>query len=111
MFVKVGGGAAYQPDCMSLPDGIPQALRVELYADTDAALVLRESEAEVIADLGIPAECGLKVIVCGSGETEHILFDLNEEESPFLLDGIHLNDETEEKLASLIQNEAGKNRK
>ena len=29
---------------MSLPDGIPQALRVELYADTDAALVLRESE-------------------------------------------------------------------
>ena len=44
MFIRVGGGAAYQPDCMSLPDGIPQALRVELYADTDAALVLRESE-------------------------------------------------------------------
>lgn len=101
-----------------LAEADPQALKEEISVlaeknilPENILLVLREGEAEVIADLGIPAECGLKVIVCGSGETEHILFDLNEEESPFLLDGVHLNDETEEKLASLIQNEAGKIRK
>ena len=35
---------AYQPDCTSLYDRIPDSLRVELYADTDAELVLNESE-------------------------------------------------------------------
>ncbi len=44
MFIRVGGGAAYQPDCMSLEDRIPDRLRVELYADTTASLTLHESE-------------------------------------------------------------------
>ena len=44
MYVKVGGGVAYQSDCTSLYDRIPDSLRVELYADTDAELVLNESE-------------------------------------------------------------------
>ncbi len=44
MFVRVGGGAAYQPDCMSLDEGIPEELRVELYADDAAELILNESE-------------------------------------------------------------------
>ena len=44
MFIKVGGGAAYQPDCMSLIDRVPEELRVELYAQTQAELVLHESE-------------------------------------------------------------------
>ena len=43
MFVKTGGGVAYQPDCMSLTDSIPEKLRVELYADTAAELLLHES--------------------------------------------------------------------
>ena len=42
MFVKVGGGVAYQPDCLSLYDRVPEALRVELYAEDSAELVLRE---------------------------------------------------------------------
>ncbi|HCU56216.1 MAG TPA: hypothetical protein DIC18_02640, partial [Clostridiales bacterium] len=45
MYVKVGGGVAYQPDCTSLYDRIPDSLRVELYADTDAELVLNESQS------------------------------------------------------------------
>ena len=44
MFVKTGGGVAYHPDCMSLTDDIPAELRVELYADTSAELLLHESE-------------------------------------------------------------------
>ena len=44
MFIRVGGGAAYQPDCMSLYDQIPQTLRIELYANSQAQLVLHESE-------------------------------------------------------------------
>ena len=44
MFIRVGGGAAYQPDCMSLYDQIPQTLRIELYADSQAQLLLHESE-------------------------------------------------------------------
>ncbi len=44
MFVKVGGGVAYQPDCQSLYDRVPEALRVELYADLSASLVLNEGE-------------------------------------------------------------------
>ena len=44
MFIKVGGGAAYQPDCMSLQDDVPEELRVELYADTKASLLLHEDE-------------------------------------------------------------------
>ena len=44
MFIKEGGGAAYQPDCMSLESQLPARLRVELYADTEAELVLHESE-------------------------------------------------------------------
>lgn len=44
MFIKVGGGAAYQPDCMSLTDRIPETLRIELYADDAAELLLHESE-------------------------------------------------------------------
>ena len=44
MFVKVGGGVAYQPDCMSLYDRVPETLSVELYADDVAELVLNESE-------------------------------------------------------------------
>ena len=44
MFVKVGGGVAYQPDCMSLYDSVPDALFVELYADTCAELSLNEGE-------------------------------------------------------------------
>ena len=44
MFIKIGGGAAYQPDCMSLEENIPEKLRVELYADTEASLLLHESE-------------------------------------------------------------------
>jgi len=44
MFVKVGGGVAYQSDCMSLYDNIPEELRVELYADTAAELLLHENE-------------------------------------------------------------------
>ncbi len=44
MFIRAGGGAAYQPDCMSLEDAIPAQLRVELYADTEASLTLNESE-------------------------------------------------------------------
>ncbi len=42
MFVKLGGGVAYQPDCLSLYDRVPEALRVELYAEDSAELVLRE---------------------------------------------------------------------
>lgn len=44
MFIKVGGGVAYQPDCMSLYDRVPEELRVELYADTAAELLLNENE-------------------------------------------------------------------
>ena len=33
MYVKVGGGVAYQPDCLSLYDSVPVELRVELYAE------------------------------------------------------------------------------
>lgn len=44
IYVKVGGGVAYQPDCLSLYDNIPEKLRVELYADESAELVLNESE-------------------------------------------------------------------
>ena len=44
MFVKVGGGVAYQPDCLSLYDRVPEELRVELYADDSAKLVLNEGE-------------------------------------------------------------------
>ena len=44
MFIKVGGGVAYQPDCMSLYDRVPAELRVELYADTAAELLLNENE-------------------------------------------------------------------
>ncbi|MCR5484952.1 MAG: hypothetical protein K6F09_05105 [Clostridiales bacterium] len=44
MFIRVGGGAAHQPECMSLYECVPEELRVELYADTDASLVLHESE-------------------------------------------------------------------
>ena len=44
IYVKVGGGVAYQPDCLSLYDNIPSTLRVELYADERAELVLNESE-------------------------------------------------------------------
>ena len=44
MFIRVGGGAAYQNDCMSLYDRVPEELRVELYADTAAELLLHESE-------------------------------------------------------------------
>ena len=44
MFVKVGGGVAYQPDCMSLCDSVPDELFVELYADTYAELSLNEGE-------------------------------------------------------------------
>ena len=43
MFVKVGGGVAYQPDCTSLYDCVPEELRIELYADKSAKLVLNES--------------------------------------------------------------------
>ena len=44
IFVKVGGGVAYQPDCMSLYDHVPEELRVELYAGEKAELVLNEGE-------------------------------------------------------------------
>ena len=44
MYVKVGGGVAYQPDCTSLYDRVPEELRVELYADDAAELVLNEGE-------------------------------------------------------------------
>ena len=44
MFVKVGGGVAYQPDCLSLYDRVPEALRVELYAEDFAELVLKEGQ-------------------------------------------------------------------
>ncbi|MBO4323186.1 MAG: hypothetical protein J5836_00845, partial [Clostridia bacterium] len=45
MFVKVGGGVAYQPDCMSLKDEIPEKLTVELYAKDTAKISLNESES------------------------------------------------------------------
>ena len=45
MFVKVGGGVAYQPDCLSLYDRVPEELRVELYADDSANLTLNEGES------------------------------------------------------------------
>ncbi len=44
MFVKVGGGIVYQPDCLSLKDEIPNELRIELYADDSAEVKLYESE-------------------------------------------------------------------
>lgn len=44
MFVKIGGGVAYQPDCQSLVDALPRKLTVELYAKDYAELVLNESE-------------------------------------------------------------------
>ncbi len=44
MFIRVGGGVAYQPDCMSLTDSVPDELRIELYADTTAQILLHESE-------------------------------------------------------------------
>ncbi len=44
MFVKVGGGVAYQPDCLSLYDTVPEELSVELYPDTSAEMILHESE-------------------------------------------------------------------
>ena len=44
MFVKVGGGVAYQPDCMSLYDSVPAELFIELYADNYAELLLNEGE-------------------------------------------------------------------
>ena len=42
--MKVGGGVAYQPDCMSLYDSVPEELFIELYADNYAELVLNEGE-------------------------------------------------------------------
>ena len=47
MYVKVGGGVAYQPDCTSLYDRAPEELRVELYADDAAELILNEGEGIV----------------------------------------------------------------
>ena len=44
IFVKVGGGLAFQPDCLSLYDRVPEKLFVELYAQEAAALTLNESE-------------------------------------------------------------------
>ena len=44
IFVKVGGGVAYQPGCTSLYDRLPEELTVELYADDSAELLLNESE-------------------------------------------------------------------
>ncbi len=44
MFVKVGGGVAYQTDRLSLTEEIPEELTVELYADLYAELTLREGE-------------------------------------------------------------------
>ncbi|MBQ7712308.1 MAG: glycoside hydrolase family 31 protein [Clostridia bacterium] len=44
MYVRVGGGVAYQPDCTSLTDELPKELRVDLYAEDAAALTLNESE-------------------------------------------------------------------
>ena len=44
MYVKVGGGVAYQPDCTSLYDRVPETLRVELYAKDGAELILNEGE-------------------------------------------------------------------
>ena len=44
IYVKVGGGVAYQPDCTSLYDRIPEELKVELYADSSAKLTLNEGE-------------------------------------------------------------------
>jgi len=45
MYVKVGGGVAYQPDCLSLYDRVPESLRIELYADISAKIVLNEGES------------------------------------------------------------------
>lgn len=44
MFVRVGGGVAYQPDTMYLTNECPDTLRVELYAENEAKLILNESE-------------------------------------------------------------------
>ena len=44
MYVKVGGGVAYQPDCTSLYDRVPEELRVELYAGEKAEILLNEGE-------------------------------------------------------------------
>lgn len=42
MFVRLGSGIAYQPQCMSLEDTIPDALEIELYADKYSELILHE---------------------------------------------------------------------
>ncbi|MBQ9369528.1 MAG: glycoside hydrolase family 31 protein [Clostridia bacterium] len=44
MFVKDGGGVAYQPDCLSLYDTVSETLRVELYTDIMTEFTLHESE-------------------------------------------------------------------
>ena len=45
IFVKVGGGVAYQPECLSLRECVPEKLSIELYADDSAHLTLHESES------------------------------------------------------------------
>jgi hypothetical protein len=45
MFIKTGGGAAYQPDCLSLCENVPEELRIELYPDDKAELLMHESKS------------------------------------------------------------------
>ncbi len=83
MYVKVGGGVAYQPDCTSLYDRVPEELRVELYADDSAELVLNEGEGvtnrlackkagdsfEIIAENNSAVDRKYHVVIYAEGKT------------------------------------------
>ena len=70
MFIRVGGGAAYQPDCMSLEDRIPDRLCVELYADASAFLTLHESETVANRFSCRRAGGAFEVLAENNGETD-----------------------------------------
>jgi len=44
MFVRVGGGLAYQKDTMHLTNECPDFLKLELYAEDKAKIILHEGE-------------------------------------------------------------------
>ena len=70
MFVKVGGGVAFQPDCLSLYDALPEKLRVELYAEDRAELILNESENVTNKFSCRKTKDGFQVVAQNNGDAE-----------------------------------------
>ena len=75
IFVKVGGGVAFQPDCQSLTEDLPAKLRVELYAESEATLVLNESESVTNRFACNKVKGGFEVTAENNGEIDRI-YDL-----------------------------------